>query len=73
MPTTVKQLLELCREQVKMGNGDKTVLITCDDEGNGVHVLYYDFTTDTEDIKSYLEDGDAYVSDMDPKKCVILG
>ena len=45
-PMTVKRLCALCVEQIKKGNGDKIVLLSNDDEGNGYHECYYDFTED---------------------------
>ena len=48
---TIKQLLELCKEQVKSGNWDKKILISKDDDGNGYHNLYYSFTDDYDEIK----------------------
>lgn len=44
-PTTVKELKKACDEQIKKGNGDKVIMISDDDEGNGYHYLYYSFTT----------------------------
>ena len=44
---TVKDLLKACQEQVDKGNGDKGILISRDDEGNGyqpfpsVHLIFY--------------------------------
>jgi hypothetical protein len=38
---TVQELFESCKEQIKKGNGQKHVLITTDDEGNGYHTLFY--------------------------------
>lgn len=53
---TVKQLTALCQEQMKKGNGDKHVLISCDDEGNGYHTLFFGFTTaETEGFEYLLE------------------
>ena len=43
---TVKQLLELCKEQIAKGNGDKIIVLSNDDEGNGYHTMYYAFTED---------------------------
>lgn len=42
-PITVKQLLEYCKKQVKEGNGDRVIMISDDDEGNGYHYLWYQF------------------------------
>ena len=41
---TVNELLELCKQEVENGNGDRKILISNDNEGNGYHALYYDFT-----------------------------
>ena len=40
-PMTVKRLKELCEEQIKKGNGDKIVILSNDEEGNGYHECYY--------------------------------
>lgn len=42
---TVKVLRDLCDEQIKKGNGDKTIMISQDDEGNGYHYLWYSFSS----------------------------
>lgn len=42
---TVEKLYKLCEEQIKKGNGKKTIMISQDDEGNGFHYLYYAFST----------------------------
>ncbi len=69
---TVKQLKELCEKQIKKGNGDKHILISNDDEGNGFHTLFYDFA----DNKTV---GFAYMLTMEHdgthnvNNCVILG
>jgi len=46
MGVSVKQLLELCKEQVAKGNGDKIIILSNDDEGNGYHEMIYHFTED---------------------------
>lgn len=50
---TVRDLKKFCDDAIKDGYGNKTILISCDDEGNGFHTLYFGFTTDEDDIKSY--------------------
>lgn len=52
---TVKELLYYCKIQVARGNGDKHILISTDDEGNGYHTLFYDFQDDPDDINYALE------------------
>ena len=49
---TVKQLKEIVDEQIKKGNGNKHVLLTADDEGNGVHALFFGFT-DQDDEENF--------------------
>lgn len=44
-PITVKELYKDCEKQIKKGNGDKVIMISDDDEGNGYHYLWYSFTT----------------------------
>lgn len=44
-PLTVKELYNECREQIKKGNGDKVIMISQDDEGNGYHYMWYTFST----------------------------
>lgn len=43
---TIKQLYEECARQIKAGRGDRHVLISQDDEGNGYHELFYGFSPD---------------------------
>lgn len=43
-PITVKQLLKLCQNEIKKGNGDCSIMISDDDEGNGYHYLWFSFT-----------------------------
>lgn len=40
---TVAGLKKMCDYQIKQGNGDKKILISNDDEGNGFHELFYAF------------------------------
>lgn len=68
---TVNQLLLFCEEQVRKGNGDKHIIISDDDEGNGYHTLFYAFTDDADALKYVLEyehDGTHTVDN-----CVCLG
>jgi hypothetical protein len=63
---TVKQLLELCKEQVAKGNGDKIIVLSNDDEGNGYHEMIYHFT---EDVAS----NDMWGEIKNPETKIILG
>jgi hypothetical protein len=69
---TVNQLLELCLNQMEKGNGDKHILISEDDEGNGYHTLFYGFTDkDNKYFKQLLEAEHDGTHNAD--NCVILG
>lgn len=60
---TVKELMGHCEALIRQGQGDKKVYITRDDEGNGVHPLYFQFTT-----------GDGVEQfGLNPDKTVLLG
>lgn len=56
-PITVKQLMMLCSKQVQKGNGDKVIMISNDDEGNGYHYLWYSFQTVEEMEKPFEYNG----------------
>ena len=60
---TVKELMGHCEALIRQGKGDKRVYITCDDEGNGVHALYFQFTIG-EAIEQF---------GLNPDKSVLLG
>lgn len=69
---TVKELLKLCQEQVSLGNGDKHIQISEDDEGNGYHGLFFGFTSEKEEIQELQAMG-LFHDNIDPDKVVILG
>lgn len=52
---TVRDLLHSCQEQISKGNGDKIVLLSDDDELNGVHTAYYILTDDKDLIRDVIE------------------
>lgn len=41
---TIKDLALACAREIKKGNGNKTIMISSDDEGNSYHYLWYAFT-----------------------------
>ena len=45
---TVNELMASCKEQIALGNGNKHILISDDDEGNGFHTLFYSFSNDSD-------------------------
>ena len=70
-PMTVKELYELAEALVKDGYGDKEILISDDEEGNGYHKVWYDFTIDEGSIMDCIDI--TGMPSVDPKKVVILG
>ena len=52
---TVKELYLMLAAQVTKGNGDKHILISDDDEGNGFHTLFYGVDDSPEGIQYALE------------------
>ena len=67
---TVGDLFLLCIGQILKGNKDKHIQISCDDEGNGFHTLFYGFTEVTE---GNFDDEDDYHDDVDLDNIIILG
>lgn len=68
-PLTVEQLLAYCTQQVRLGNGKKYILLSDDEEGNGYHECYYQFS-DAGDLETH---GYPAPYDLDLKQCVTLG
>lgn len=68
---TVKQLFELCKQEINRGNGDKVILISEDDELNGFHTLWEGFTSDPHTIMMYSAD-DMFHDDNDPNTVILL-
>lgn len=40
---TVKELYLLCKKEVEKGNGNKKIILSQDDEGNGGYEMFYGF------------------------------
>ena len=68
---TVNELLLACQVQVSKGNGDKHIIISDDDEGNGYHTLFYEFLDDKNEIKECLPYEHDQTHTVD--NCIILG
>ena len=45
---TVNDLFELCKEAIRKGYGNKNIVLSDDNEGNGYHGMFYGFTEVTE-------------------------
>lgn len=67
---TVKELLKACQEQVAKGNGDKGILLSRDDEGNGYHSCFYLFS---EDVFEFTDPDEMQMPAEDLANCIILG
>ena len=69
---TLKELKAIVDNGVRHGYGNKVVLLSDDDEGNGYHTLFFGLTTNKKDVAETLKyafDHDGH----DPKDVVILG
>ena len=75
----VKQLLKLCQEEVKKGNGDKFIVVADDNEGNGYHGMFFGFSDAIEmeaDLKDFGDSLEYQISDScytKPEEIIILG
>lgn len=68
-PMTIDQLIEEAIEAKKKFGGDKFILISNDEEGNGFHECYFTFGAGKD-----LEGSGCFVPyDLDLENCVILG
>jgi hypothetical protein len=76
---TVKQLLKLCQEEVKKGNGNKFIVVADDNEGNGYHGMFYGFSDAMEmeaDLQEYGDSIENQIYDScytKPEEIIILG
>lgn len=69
---TVKDLYEQCKHLVGNGYGNKVILLSDDDEGNGFHTMFYTFEIDQDSINEFARQG-LFHDDNDPSTVVILG
>ena len=67
---TVAELYKDVKFLMSEGCGDKVVLISDDDEGNGFHTLFYLFAYKPEDVKPYAS---TFPHRNDPDDVVLLG
>ena len=65
---TVKALMEFCKKEIEKGNGDKMIVVADDNEGNGYHGLFYQFT-EADDFVDEIYDSQS----TDPDKIIVLG
>lgn len=69
---TVKELYDDLRQEILAGNGDKTILISSDDEGNSYHILWYTIQSDIDEIKK-IKEATWFHDDDNPEEVVLLG
>lgn len=68
MQYTVKDLYMLCQEEIRNGNGNKHIVLSDDNEGNGYHGMFYGFTPVDKDTEGI------YDSQFErPEDTIILG
>ena len=53
---TVNDLFELCKDAIRKGHGNKNIVLSDDNEGNGYHGMFYGFTEVTEDFEDEIYD-----------------
>ena len=71
---TINDLAKFVDAEIKKGNGEKMIMLSNDDEGNGYHGLYYAFTpTDKVFSGSYPPSLPYGVKEEELKNYVILG
>ena len=70
---TVRKLAAHLNNLVMTGHGDKLIVLSDDNEGNGYHGMFWLSTCAPDDVKA-VADGLVYDSnETDPSKIVILG
>lgn len=72
---TVLDLFKLLEKEVRNGNGNKSIVVADDNEGNAYHGLFYGITSELNDIKESIEysNGIYDSQEKDLNKIVILG
>ena len=51
---TVLQLYKMCKKQIELGNGNKNIIMTSDDEANEFHQAW-EGLNDGSDFKNYIQ------------------
>lgn len=69
---TINDLWKACIEQRKRGNGNKKILISTDDEGNGYHGLFFSFIDTKNEIEQVRSWG-AFHDNVATEDVVLLG
>lgn len=69
---TVKELYDDLHQEILAGNGDKTILISSDDEGDSYHTLWYTVQSNIDEIKK-VKELVSFHDDNNPEEVVLLG
>jgi len=73
-PITIKELKKYVDTQIIKGNGDKVIMLSDDDEGNGYHYLWYAFTDAKDLISEFTKEEDLINKDIASlEDTIILG
>jgi hypothetical protein len=73
-PITIKELKKYIDTQIIKGNGDKVIMLSDDDEGNGYHYLWYAFTDAKDLIFEFTKEEDLINKDIASlEDTIILG
>lgn len=70
---TVRELKKCCEDVIESGFGDYKIAISNDEEGNGYHDLFYQFTTEREEVESMIRSSCTPYDVSDVEHTVILG
>lgn len=68
---TVKDLKKLVDAEIRKGNGDKMIVISDDNEGNGYHGMFYGFTPIEPNQKDWFNIYDSHSDE--PSEVIVLG
>jgi hypothetical protein len=68
---TVKTLKALCEKQIVLGNGNRMIVVSDDNEGNGFHGLFYGFTIIDKGEETLFQINDSISEDIN--EIIILG
>ena len=73
-PITIKELKKYVDTQIIKGNGDKVIMLSDDDEGNGYHYLWFAFTDAKDLISEFTKEEDLINKDIASlENTIILG
>lgn len=69
----LKDLYQVCKYQMEAGNGEKHLVVSDDNEGNGYHGMFYTLTVITPDNKAAFFGLIGDNSETDLENIIIVG